>query len=90
MKLLTLNNKNEIIETIENNDLYITKVLLQQLWLKQFKITKDIKRIDYKYNYSDKQKIKITFTNGLKYIFEDIPTQHGAIDLDKITLKGGE
>lgn len=90
MKLLTLNDKNEIIEIIDNNDLYITEVLLKQLWLKQFKITKDIKRIDYKYNYSDKQKVKITFTNGLKYMFEDIPTQHGVIDLNKIILKGGE
>lgn len=90
MKLLTLNHKNEIIETIENDDVYIMKVLLKQLWLKQFKVTKDIRRIDYKYNYSDKQTVKITFTNDLKYVFEDIPTRHGVIDLNELKLKGDE
>lgn len=52
-------------------------------------VTKDIKRIDYQYNYSDKQTVKITFTNGCKYIFKDVPTVHGVIDTDSI-LKGGE
>lgn len=81
MKLITLNQNNEVIEAIENNDNYIIKVLLSQLWNKQMKVTKDIKRIDYNYNYSDKQTVKITFTNGLKYVFQDIPTQHGCIDI---------
>lgn len=81
MKLITLNQNNEVIEAIENNDDYIIKVLLKQLWNKQMKVTKDIKRIDYNYNYSDKQTVKITFTNGLKYVFQDIPTQHGCIDI---------
>lgn len=81
MKLITLNQSNEVIEAIENNDDYIIKVLLKQLWNKQMKVTKDIKRIDYNYNYSDKQTVKITFTNGLKYVFQDIPTQHGCIDI---------
>lgn len=81
MKLITLNENNEVIEIIENDNNYITKVLLEQLWNKQMKVTKDIKRIDYKYNYSDKQTVKITFTNGLKYVFEDVPTQHGCINL---------
>lgn len=81
MKLITLNAENEVIEVIENNDNYILQVLLKQLWNKQMKVTKDIKRIDYNYNYSDKQIVKITFTNGLKYVFQDIPTQHGCIDI---------
>lgn len=89
MKLITLNQKNEIIEVIENNDTYIMSVLLKQLWLKTMQVTKDIKRIDYMYNYSDKQIVKITFSNRMKYIFEDIPTTHGVIDIDTI-LKGGE
>lgn len=88
MKLLTLNDKNEIIETNENEQ-YVATVLLKQLWNKYMRVTKDIKRIDYQYNYSDKQTVKITFTNGCKYIFEDIPTTHGVIDIDTI-LKGGE
>lgn len=88
MKLLTLNSKNEIIETNENEQ-YVATVLLKQLWNKYMRVTKDIKRIDYQYNYSDKQTVKITFTNGCKYIFEDIPTTHGVIDIDTI-LKGGE
>ena len=81
MKLITLNDKNEIIETIENNDKYIIKTLVKQLWNKQMKVTKDIKRISYKYNYSDKQTIKIIFNNGYTYIFQDIPTTHGCIDI---------
>lgn len=88
MKLISLNEKNETLETI-TNDNYIMQVLLKQLWLKQMKVTKDIKRIDYKYNYSNRQTVKITFTNNYKYIFQDIPTAHGCIDTDTI-LKGGE
>lgn len=88
MKLLTLNDKNEIIETNENEQ-YVATVLLKQLWNKYMRVTKDIKRIDYQYNYSDKQTVKITFTNGYKYIFKDVPTTHGVIDTDSI-LKGGE
>lgn len=88
MKLLTLNDKNEIIETNDNTQ-YVATVLLKQLWLKTMQVTKDIKRIDYMYNYSDKQIVKITFKNNMKYIFEDIPTTHGVIDIDTI-LKGGE
>lgn len=89
MRLITLNAKNEIIEIIKNNDTYIMSVLLKQLWLKTMKVTNDVKRIDYSYNYSDKQMVKITFKNNMKYIFEDIPTTHGVIDIDTI-LKGGE
>ena len=88
MKLLTLNDKNEIIETNENEQ-YVATVLLKQLWNKYMQVTKDIKRINYQYNYSDKQTVKITFTNGCKYIFKDVPTVHGVIDTDSI-LKGGE
>lgn len=88
MRLITLNAKNEIIETNDNTQ-YVATVLLKQLWLKTMQVTKDIKRIDYMYNYSDKQIVKITFKNNMKYIFEDIPTTHGVIDIDTI-LKGGE
>ena len=88
MKLITLNSKNEIIEVIDD-DYYIMTVLLKQLWCKTMNITKDIKRINYQYNYSDKQIVKITFKNGYKYIFEDIPTLHDVIDIDTLR-KGGE
>ena len=57
MKLITLNNKNEIIEVIDD-DYYIITVLLKQLWIKTMSVTKDIKRIDYQYNYSDKQRYR--------------------------------
>lgn len=85
MKLITVNKKNEVIEVIED-DKYIAKTLLKQLWLKQMQVTKDIKQIKYTYNYSDKQTVKIIFTNGMKYIFEDIPTVCGVIDIDTIFI----
>ena len=88
MKLLTLNNSNEVIN-IDTNDKYILEVLTKQLWNKLILKDKDIKRINYKYNYSDLQTIKMTFSNGIKYIFEDIPTMHGCINVNQI-LKGGE
>ena len=88
MKLISQNSKNEIIEVIDD-DYYIMTVLLKQLWIKTMNVTKDIKRIDYQYNYSDKQIVKITFKNGYKYIFEDIPTLHGVIDINALR-KGGE
>ena len=88
MKLISQNNKHEIIEVTDDN-YYIMTVLLKQLWCKTMNVTKDIKRIDYQYNYSDKQIVKIAFKNGCKYIFEDIPTLHGVIDIDTLR-KGGE
>lgn len=89
MKLISLDDKNEIQEVTEGDDNYIIAVLLEQLWQKTMRVTNDIKRIDYKYNCSDKQTVKITFRNNTKYIFEGIPTTHGVIDIDSI-LKGGE
>lgn len=88
MKLLTLNNKNEIVDT-NNNTQYIAMVLLETLWNKVMKVTNDIKRIDYKYNCSNKQVVKVTFRNGYKYIFEDVPTHCCMIDIDEL-MKGGE
>lgn len=41
-------------------------------------------RITYQYNYSDKQKIIITWSNGAKSIFEGIPTKCGYLDTDVI------
>ena len=87
MKLKTLNTSNEVIETITNDE-YVLDTLIKQLWNKTILKNKDIKRIHYQYNYTDKQTIKITFTNGLKYVFEDIPTTHGCIDIDKIERGG--
>lgn len=89
MKLETLNEKNEVIETITNDNLYIMEVLLKQLWLKQMQVTKDITKIKYNYNYSDRQVVTIYFKNKMKYKFIDIPTKGGCIDTETI-LKGGE
>lgn len=88
MKLTTLNDHNDVVEVITDDEIVMT-TLLKHLWIKTFKVTKDIKRIDYKYNYSGKQKIKVTFSNGYKCLYEDIPTTHCVIDIDTI-LKGGE
>ena len=91
MKLLSVNDKNEIIyET--NDDLYITTSLLDILFSKYIQKVPKI-RINYQYNYSDKQTIKVTFSNKSKLIYKDVPTKCGYIDVDVIKhsiLEGGE
>lgn len=88
MKLITLNQSNEVVNE-NTNDKFILTTLLQMLWIKHFQVTNDIKQIRYKYNYTDEQTIKVLFSNGMKYIFEGIPTRHCVIDIDKL-MKGGE
>jgi hypothetical protein len=91
MKLITLTDKNEILETV-TDEKTVLNALLDILWQRAMSKAHNIKRLQYQYNYSDKQKIKVTFTNDYKYIFEDIPTRHNGLDTDEIRklLKGGE
>lgn len=79
MKLQTLNNEKQIIYESKNT-LYATIKLLSALWSKYIIQNKSIKRIEFNYNYTDKQKIEIVYDNNYKDIITDIPTSWGILN----------
>ena len=91
LKIDVLNEKNEVVNTFNDQDFIVTR-LLSLLWSKYINKASNIKRVSYNYNYSDTQKITFYFDNKYKYIFSNIPTSWGSIDDAKILdlLKEGD
>ncbi len=85
-------NKEEIIIFTTTEEKEIIKKLLYELWITKVEKAK-FKRLQYKYNYSDIQTIKIIDNSmekqqnvNIKYIhkFSEIKTKCGLLDTDKI------
>ena len=90
MKIEILNEKNEIVNTF-NNQKQIVTILLSLLWSKYINKANSIKRISYNYNYSDKQKITFYLDSKYKYVISRIPTSWGSIkDYELIQLLNEE
>ena len=83
LKMEILNEKNEIVNTF-NNQKQITVKLLELLWSKYINKSTSIKRVSYNYNYSDIQTITFYFDTKYKYIISGIPTSWGSIEDYKI------
>lgn len=79
MELKTFNPQNELTSSYTNEHFIISK-LLGLLFNKTVTGSKHIKRIEYCYNYSDKQNITFIFNNGYKQVFTNIPTSGGLLD----------
>lgn len=91
MKLNVRNPKNEITATYTNQHFIIAN-LLSLLFNKTIAKTNHIKRINYSYNYTDKQKIIFTFDNNYKHEFIDVPTSLGLlndVEIQKL-MKGSD
>lgn len=90
LKMEILNEKNEIVNTFDNQKQIIVK-LLELLWSKYINKASGIKRISYNYNYSDIQKITFYLDSKYKYVISGIPTSWGSIkDYELIQLLGKE
>lgn len=91
LKMDVLNEKNEVVNTFNDQDFIVTR-LLSLLWSKYINKASNIKRVSYNYNYSDTQEITFYFDNKYKYIFSNIHTSWGSIDDAKILdlLKEGD
>lgn len=79
MEMKTFNSKNELTCTYTNEH-YIIAKLLGLLFNKTVTGSRHIKRINYCYNYSDKQNITFIFDNGYKQVFTNIPTSGGLLN----------
>ena len=81
--LLIYNDKKELANTIQDQE-YIKKIFTELLFNKYIAKSKELKQVQYNYNYKDRQKVTFILCNGWRYILQNIPTQHGLLDIDKI------
>lgn len=79
LKMEILTEKNEIVNTFNNQKEIVVK-LLELLWSKYINKASGIKRISYNYNYSDIQKITFYLDSKYKYVISGIPTSWGSIE----------
>lgn len=85
MKYILYNEKREIVQ--ENEDgLKVITMLTSELFNRYIAKTKDVKQLQYQYNYTDTQKITIIYKNGWRAIYEGIPTKMGLLDNYKIAF----
>ena len=85
MKYILYNEKREKIQESEDNIRVLT-MLTSELFNRYIVKTKDVKQLQYQYNYTDTQKITIIYKNGYRAIYEDIPTKMGLLDNYKIAF----
>lgn len=81
MYLEIYNDKKEKVNELHEN---ITEHLLGTLWNKYINKNQNIRQVQYSYNYSDLQKITFIFNNKYRYIYKDIPTTWGSLDISKL------
>lgn len=85
MKYILYNEKREKIQETED-DIRVITMLASELFNRYIVKTKDVKQLQYQYNYTDNQKITIIYKNGWRAIYEGIPTKMGLLDNYKIAF----
>ena len=81
MYLEIYNDKREKVNELHEN---IESHLLCILWNKYINKNKGFKQVQYHFNYSDTQKITFILDNNYRYIYCDIPTSWGSLDISKL------
>jgi uncharacterized FlaG/YvyC family protein len=91
MKMKTYDNNNNLLNEY-TNQLDIISILFTDLLNDKMNKNGFIKKLNYKYNYTDNQTIIVITDNNCKIIIEDIPTYQGYVATSEILklLKGGE
>jgi len=79
MEMKTFNPQNELTSSYTNENFIIAR-LFGLLFNKTVAGSKHVKRIEYSYNYSDKQTVTFILNNGYKQVFTNIPTSGGLLD----------
>jgi hypothetical protein len=74
MKYILYNEKKEIVIEQKDNATVLAN-FTADLFNKYILKSKDVKQVQYHYNYSDTQKITFIFKNGYRAIYLDIPTK---------------
>lgn len=83
MERLVENEKNLVTDGT-NDKLWIALELLDLMLNDNIVKTKHIKRKNYKYNCTNKQTLKLTFENGYKHEYENLPTMGGLFNLTSL------
>lgn len=73
------NAQDELTDSYTNEDFIIAR-LFGLLFNKTVAGSKHVKRIEYPYNYSNKQEVTFVLDNEYKLVFIDIPTSGGLLD----------
>lgn len=85
MEYILYNEKKEIV--IEQKDeATVLANFTADLFNKYILKSKDFKQVQYKYNYSDMQKITFIFKNEYRAVYSDIPAKCGYLDYCKIAF----
>lgn len=79
----TYNNKKELVFTDYNKE-DVKNKLMSLLYNKLIVKSRYIKNIQYKYNYTDLQKVTFIYYNGYRDIFYNIPTKMGTLDISRL------
>lgn len=85
MEYILYNEKKEIVIKQED-DATVLANFTADLFNKYILKSKDFKQVQYKYSYSDRQKITFIFKNGYRAVYKDIPTKCGYFDNYKIAF----
>ena len=62
----------KLVNTINKNVEYL---LLESIYNKYILKSKEIRQVQYQYNYNDKQKVTFIWCNGSRQVFSNIPTK---------------
>ena len=84
MILKVYNKEKELVNTIPKK---VELLLLENLYNQYILKSKEIRQVQYQYNYNDQQKVTFIWCNGGRQVFEYIPTKCGYIDMGKIITK---
>lgn len=83
MEYKIFNDKKELVQHC-TEEVTVLARLASELFNKYITKSKDYKQIQYKFNYSDLQKITFIYKNNYRIIFDNIPTKCGYLDNDKM------
>jgi len=81
MRYLIYDDKNNLQNIFEKNEKNAVLKLLEILWSKTIVKSKWIKKITYKYNYTNINTIIFTTDNNYKIVFEGVPTKWADLDI---------
>lgn len=79
MKYILYNDKKEIVTEVTDKKEVLER-FTEELFNKYVLKSNNYKQVQYKYNYSDRQKITFIYKNNYRCVYDEIPTKCGFFD----------